>query len=46
LKKTIVTLMAGALIGAAAMVAVPAYGAAKQYVLTLFERCNAADLEL
>lgn len=38
LKKTILTLTLGMLLGAAATAASPAYGAAKQYVLTLFEK--------
>ncbi|CAI6087168.1 stalk domain-containing protein [Cohnella sp. JJ-181] len=38
MKKTILTLTLGMLIGAAATAASPAYGAAKQYVLTLFEK--------
>jgi hypothetical protein len=38
LKQKLTGLVIGLFIGAAAMVAVPAFGAAKQYVLTLFER--------
>ncbi|MFC3802717.1 stalk domain-containing protein [Cohnella sp. GCM10012308] len=38
MKKTILTLSLGMLLGAVATAASPAYGAAKQYVLTLFEK--------
>ncbi|BBI32046.1 hypothetical protein [Cohnella abietis] len=36
MKKTLMTLALGIMIGAVAMIAVPAYGAVKQYVLTAF----------
>lgn len=38
MKKTFLTLALGMLLGAAAMIATPAYGAAKQYMLVLFEK--------